>query len=234
MPMGQLDLWRRLREVLRDRHLQPGCRTYPAGYKPTRTWTAYALSGTYKYTGGEAGLLFKYYDDRTTRRHGAAAPARVDTRANLAVRALRKGTFGPVYIEGEFTTGSARPESMQCDTVASRPDVDASAAAAPTSRVNSISARPMSALGLPTPPATTASDASKSNRTGRRRHRTQPRPDPDGRCAPTWTNGQRNRHRHDRQHGQPASPTGKSNMMIVNAFGGFKPTPKLNFEASFT
>jgi hypothetical protein len=55
----------------------------------------YAISGTYKGKGIEAGLLYKYYAFNNTRPAGAKT-------AFSQLSPYLKATFGPVYLEGEF------------------------------------------------------------------------------------------------------------------------------------
>ena len=56
----------------------------------------YVLAGIYNWKGGNAGLLYKYFDRRATRL--AAVPYRTKMHALLP---YVKATFGPVYVEGE-------------------------------------------------------------------------------------------------------------------------------------
>ena len=79
-------------------------KTYPAGNRTDADVDTYSLFGTFKYTGGDAGLLLKWYNDRSHRADTvAAAPGQGGYKSTMyQVSPYGRIAFGPVYLEAEF------------------------------------------------------------------------------------------------------------------------------------
>ena len=91
----------------------------------------YAISATYNGKGLEAGLLYKYYLLNTLVNNGAVAGTNVDRPHGIsAIRNLispyMKGTFGPLYIEGEAQYWFGKAAQYEAP-IAGVQDVDLSA-----------------------------------------------------------------------------------------------------------
>jgi len=205
-------------------------KTYPAGYKTDTDFDAYGIFGTFKYTGGDAGLLLKWYNDRSHRGDTVvAAPGQGGYKSNMyQVAPYGRVAFGPVYLEAEFTFVGG--DLIQWEKGGAVPDKSLSSWGAYL--MGKFTMGP-AAFGLAWANSTgdNGKDASKSNE------------NPFG--AGTDYNralilmGDTLAGQSDNGiDGTTASPTGvtnrKLNMMLVNAFGTFKATPKLDFGASFT
>jgi len=91
----------------------------------------YSMFGVYKFTGGEAGLLYKlYYNDtqRAVTTAGAGTTATGPFKSRFSVLApYMKGTFGPVYVEaeGEYFFGKYKQWENPIAGTATGADVDA-------------------------------------------------------------------------------------------------------------
>jgi len=82
-------------------------------------YDTYALFGIFKFKGGEAGLLWKYYNDASTRPTGVST---LQYRGQVHLLSpYMKATFGPVYVEAEL--GYTFGKVMKSD-LAAVPDVD--------------------------------------------------------------------------------------------------------------
>jgi len=66
--------------------------------KADADYDTYAIAPVYKFKGGDAGLLFKYYDNKSQRDASLGA---YSTKF-WYISPYMKATFGPVYVEAEF------------------------------------------------------------------------------------------------------------------------------------
>ena len=206
-------------------------KTYPqTGYQTDSDWNSYAIFGVFKYTGGDAGLLLKYYDDRSHRGDTVAtAPGQGGYKRNFyQVAPYGRVAFGPVYLEGEFTFVGG--DVLQWEKAGAVPDKSVSGWGAYLMAKFTMGP---AAFGLAWANSTgdNGKDASKSNENPFGAG-TDYNPAlilmGDTLCGQS-DNGTAN------TTCSPANVTNrKLNMMLVNAFGSFKATPKLDFGASFT
>ncbi len=210
-----------------------------AGAAPNRVtdrdYDTYALSGTYKGKGLEAGLLYKYYVNNSASDGANLTPGVKQTVSQLSPYA--KATFGPVYLEGElqYWFGKAKMEQpsagfTQIPAGAMPPDVDISAwGAYIKGRFNFGPAYAGALFSYASGDDLADKDKSKVKPGGAGTN-----------FAPalilmndalnTWTNGA----------GIVSTAnmaqvgTDKKNTLIYNIFAGVNPTPKLNIEAALT
>ncbi|MBU2261291.1 MAG: hypothetical protein KKF02_05145, partial [Proteobacteria bacterium] len=185
--------------------------------KADADWDNYALSATYKFKGGNTGLLFKFVNAATTR------PG-FDYRAKQYVLApYLKATYGPVYVEGElvFLAGKTK----EYDTAAAGTDVKATGwGGYALAKMKMGPAYFGAQVGFSSGNDTTTADKDESG------------PKSSVSWVPalifgesnvkTWIGGAN----HGGANGVTYS-TDKQNLLLFNIFGGFNPTPKLNVEA---
>ena len=228
MPIGNLTLGAVYEKFFEADFTQ--VKTYPAGYKTDTDSNAYSLFGVFKYTGGDAGLLVKYFDDRSHRGDTvAAAPGQGGYSGKVYLIApYGRAAFGPVYVEAEayYAGGKAR----EWENGGAVPDIDMSAwGAFILGKFTMGPAAFGGAFSYST--GDDGKDASKSKQWA-------------GGSGTGWNPalilmgdtlaGQSD----NGVDGTTASPTNvsnkKMNSMIVNLFGSFKATPALSFDASFT
>jgi len=194
----------------------------------------YAISGTYKGKGLEAGLLYKYYVYNSGAEGAVATPGVKQTMSQISPYA--KATFGPVYLEGElqYWFGKAKMEQPAAGfgTIPAAlmpPDVDISAwGAYIKGRFNFGPAYAGALFSYASGDDLKDTDKSKAKPGGAGTN-----------FAPalilmndalnTWENGT----------GVAAPVNGrvtteKDNTLIYNIFAGVNPTPKLNIEAALT
>ncbi|MCE5262733.1 MAG: alginate export family protein [Deltaproteobacteria bacterium] len=196
-----------------------------------RDYDTYAISGTYKGKGLEAGLLYKYYVNNSGA-EGAAATAGVkQTVSQIAPYA--KATFGPVYLEGElqywFGKGKFEQPAAGFGVVALPQDVDISAwGAYIKGRFNFGPAYAGALFSYASGDDLKDADKSKMKPGGAGTN-FAPALIMMNDALNTWENGT----------GVAAPVSGrvtteKDNTLIYNIFAGVNPTPKLNIEAALT
>jgi len=188
---------------------------------------SYFLAGVYKFAQGEAGILFRYNVFNATMVQASLANA--FKAKTWAVPVYMRGTFGPVYVEGEFIYLGGKAREYVNPTVAT-PDVDAQGYGAYVkARMNFGPA--YAGLQASYSSGDDGSDVSKS-KTGPTspdlnfglilgRDELQTWENSNGSATGLGANG----------NGQSAFGDGaKSNMLIGSLFAGMNPTPKTNVE----
>lgn len=174
----------------------------------------YALSGTYLFKGGAAGLLLKYTDYNSSR------PASNFKTELYSVSPYIKGQFGPVYVEGELVYIGGK--LMKYDNATYGNDVTKEGLGVyALAKVNLGPAYVGGQFGFSSgdpdnPTATTTTGA----KTG---------PPSSTSWVPTLIWGEANLNTWSM--GGVQNPN-KTNMFLYNVFGGFNVTPKFNIEAA--
>jgi hypothetical protein len=183
----------------------------------------YALSGTYKGKGMEAGLLYKYYV------YNANRPAGIKTTMNQ-ISPYAKATFGPLFIEGELQYWFGKAAAYEAPITPLPQDQDLKAwGAFLRGRFNMGPAYVGGAFAYSSGDDLT--DPTKNTlKPGGAGPNWAPALILMNDALNTWTNGT----------GLVSTAnmaqvgTDKKNTLIYNLFGGFNPTPKLNVEMALT
>jgi hypothetical protein len=203
--------------------------TYPKGNRTDTDVDAYGIFGTFKYTGGDAGLLLKYYNDRSHRADTvAAAPGQGGYKSTMyQVAPYARAAFGPFYIETELEFFGG--DIVKWETGGAVPNRSLSSWGAYV--MGKFTTGP-AAFGVLISNSTgdNGKDPSKDNQM-------PAGSGTDFNPALLLMNdtlvGQG-----DSPLGSTSNPTGvtntKYNVLIANAFATFKATPKLDFGAAFT
>jgi len=182
----------------------------------------YALSGTYRGKGMEAGLLYKYYV------YNANRPAGIKTTMNQ-ISPYVKATFGPVYVEGELQYWFGKAAAYESPLAVLPQDQDLKAwGAYLKGRFNFGPAYAGALFALAS--GNDLSDPTKNTtKPGGAGTNFAPAFILMNDALNTWENGT-----------SVAAPvnglvtTEKDNTVIYNAFVGVNPTPKLNVELALT
>jgi len=203
--------------------------TYPKGNRTDADTDTYALFGTFKYTGGDAGLMLKWYNDRSHRADTvAAAPGQGGYKANMyQVAPYARATFGPFYVETELEFFGG--DVLKWEKAGAVPDKSMSSWGAYV-MVKFTMGPAAFGVALSNSTGDNGKDASKTNE------------------MPAGSGTDYNPAlllMNDTLVGQGDSPLGstsnpigvtnkKLNVLIANVFGTFKATPQLDFGAAFT
>ena len=187
--------------------------------KADADYDTYALAGVYKFKGGEAGLLGKYYNDASQR---DATLGSYRTKIYL-ISPYAKATFGPVYFEAEFDYVGGKAAAFDVAGT----DIDMQAwGAYVMAKVNLgpayVGGLFAYATGDDGTDATKITTFPAGGGTSWNPALILMNDDMN-----TWSGG-----------GATTSPAGvtskKLNMMLAQVFGGFNVTPKLNLGAALT
>lgn len=219
LPVGPVTLYGIYEKIYESETAWQYGNATPKNRKADADYDTYAGAGIYKFPGGEAGLLAKYYNDASQR---DATLGAYRTKFFL-FSPYAKATFGPVYFEAEadWFVGSA----AEFDTAGTDKDLSGWGAYA-LAKVNLGPANVGGLIGYST--GDDGSDATKATT------------NPGGGGTSwnpalllmnddlnTWSGG-----------GNTSSPTGvtskKLNMMLAQVFAGFDVTPKFNMGTSLT
>jgi len=187
--------------------------------KADADYDTYALAGIFKFKGGEAGLLAKYYVDATKRDATLGG-----YRSNIyLISPYAKATFGPVYFEAEFDYFGGK--AAEFDVAGTNKDMAGWGAYA-LAKVNLGPANVGALFGYST--GDDGKDAAKVT--------TNP-----GGGGTSWNpalilmNDDLNTWSGGNSTTSPAGVTSKKqNMMLAQVFGGFDVTPKFNLGAAVT
>lgn len=184
-------------------------------------YDTYALAPIFKFPGGNAGLLMKYYANSSQRDPSLGA-----YKSNTYLIApYMKATFGPVYVEAEFDYWGGKAAKFDSEAGASDKDLK-SWAAYVKAQGNFGPAFAGMQFGYAT--GNDPDDPSEVKQyPGGGGTSWNPALILMNDDLNTWGGG-----------GVTSSPAGvtskKYNMMLVNAFGGFKVTPKFQIDAAVT
>ena len=182
----------------------------------------YALSGTYKGKGMEAGLLYKYYV------YNANRPAGIKTTMNQ-ISPYAKATFGPVYIEGEFQYWFGKAAAYELPLAPLPQDQDLKAWGAYLKGRFNFGPAYAGALFAYASGDDLSDPTKATTKPGGMGPNFAPALILGNDALNTWENGT-----------GVAAPinaivsTEKRNMIVYNAFIGANPTPKLNVELALT
>lgn len=198
-----------------------------AGAAPTyatdRDYDTYALSGTYKGKGLEAGLLYKYYANNTGRPAGAKSMVN-------QISPYAKATFGPVYLEGELQYWFGKAAKYEAPAPAGTPDVDLKAWGAYLKGRFNFGPAYAGALFSYASGNDLSDDTEITTKPGGAGTNFAPALILMNDALNTWTNGAGI----VSTANMALVSTSKLNTIIYNAFVGVNPTPKLNVEAALT
>ena len=182
----------------------------------------YSANILYKFKGGEAGFLAKFIN-------GAVTRVGTNYRAKYyAFIPYMKATFGPVYVEGEVITYAGNTKEYENSTT---PDVKAAGLGAYVlAKMNFGPAYAGGQVGYSSGDDTTTADKDESG------------PKSSTSWIPTLLFGEANQKvwiggtamGGGIINGVTAYSTDKQNLLLMQVFGGFNPTPKLNLEASLS
>ena len=180
----------------------------------------YMLAGIYNWKGGAAGFLYKYINNASNR------PTANFRTSVHAVFPYIKATFGPVYVEGEFVWLTGKSQKFEAPATAA--DVDKEGYGGYLlAKVN---------LG----PAYVGGQWGYSSGDPNDTTKDKTGPVSTTSWVPCLLFGnanlrswQFNASQHGGAGGTAVFSTDKTNLWLWNAFAGFNPTPKINFEARF-
>jgi len=182
----------------------------------------YMLYGVYNWKGGAAGLLYKYINGASTR-PGTEPAGNFRTQVH-ALLPYMKATFGPVYVEGEFVWSTGKAARYDSGNVHD-PDKEGYGAYA-LAKYNMGPAYFGGQVGW----SSGDDDANDDNdKTG---------PVSTTSWVPCLIFGNANLRswQYNATHNGGANgatfSTNKTNLLLINAFGGFNPTPKMNIEGA--
>jgi len=188
----------------------------------------YALSGTYKGKGLEAGLLYKYYVYNVGKPGGSAA-------AFSQISPYAKATIGPVYLEGEAQYWFGKSNKYEAPAPAGTPDVDLKAWGAYLKARFNFGPAYAGALFSYASGNDFSDDTKNTTKPGGAGTNFAPAFLLMNDALATWTGGQSAGAAAGSRFNTGNTPTSwKFNSIIYNAFVGVNPTPKLNVEAGLT
>jgi hypothetical protein len=185
-------------------------------------YDTYALFGIFKFKGGEAGLLYKYYTDSSA---SSGIVGGKKTQTNL-LSPYMKATFGPVYVEAELAYMFGKAAKFDVANAAT-PDVDMKAwNAYVKGQFNFGAGNVGMQLGYSSGDDSVSTDTTFTTF--------------QGGCGTSWNPALLllNDDLNTQGGGTVTNPAGitnkKLNVMIFNLYAGFNPMAKLNLGASLT